>query len=205
MKYRVVGWTDYDGDDVPDSGSRIGYAESQAIIDEIKKQGYLFSGWEHQEGFRTVPVLNDGKKRCFSQRGWGGIMAVAHGYTQPYDYARFTFYESIDGAKVKKPQVGFHASSFIPETDLAEHFTLDVDVPTFRDAQENNPFHLPNAHALRYIHAGDTLTLRSGDSTRTYSVTDIDRTFPSPLEKESNAPIQIIVTYRKGVEGIQIK
>ena len=64
MKYKVVGWTSYDGDDVPDSEGRIGYAECCAIIDAIKEHGYLFSGWDHQEMFDCAPVLNDGKRRC---------------------------------------------------------------------------------------------------------------------------------------------
>ena len=176
MKYRVVGWTDYDGDDVPDSGSRISFAECHAIIDEIKKQGYLFSGWDHQEGWRTVPVLNDGKKRCFSQRGWGGIMAEAYGYTDPYDYSLFTFYESIRPEKVKKPQSGFFPQSFTPETELAEHFTLKVDEALFRAAQANDPLRMKDVEELRYLDAGDTLTLCLEGEALTLLVTKVERT-----------------------------
>ena len=175
MKYRVVGWTDYDGDDVPDSGSRIGYAERHAIIDEIKRNGYLFSGWEHHEGWRTVPVLNDGKKRCFSQRGWGGVMAEAYGCYAPYDYARFTFYESIDERTVKKPSTGFSPRSFTPEGELAESFTLAAEAEVFRLAKENNPFRIDDTDALRYLDAGDTLTLTHGEETLTFFVTDVER------------------------------
>ena len=174
MKYRVVGWTEYDGDDVPDTRGRIGYAECCAVIDDIKANGYLFSGWDHQESLRCVPVLNDGKKRCFSQRGWGGIMAEAYGYTGAYDYSLFTFDESIDPEKVKKPSKGFSSYSFTPETDLCEHFDLTVEEAVFCRATDN-PFRIDETDALRYLDVGDTLTLRFGDESLTLFVTDVDR------------------------------
>lgn len=175
MKYRVVGWTDYDSDIVPEARGRIGYAECCAIIDEIKKHGYLFSGWDHQECLYCVPVLNDGKKRCFSQRGWGGIMAEAYGYTDPYDYSLFTFYESIDPEKVKKPSGGFCSKSFTPETDLCECFSLSVEESVFRRVETENPFYLDETDTLRYLDAGDTLTLCLGDEMLAFSVTGVDR------------------------------
>ena len=102
MKYKVIGWTYYDNNEIIDSGNRIGFAERYAIIDEIRKHKYLFSGWDHQESFEgVVPILNDGRKRCFSQRGWGGVMAEAYGHMKDYDYASFTFYGSLDNSKTK--------------------------------------------------------------------------------------------------------
>lgn len=198
MKYRVVGWTDYDGDDVPDAGSRIGYAERHAIIDEIKRNGYLFSGWEHQEGWRTVPVLNDGKKRCFSQRGWGGVMAEAHGCYAPYDYARFTFYESIDERRVKKPSTGFSPDSFTPEGELAESFTLAAEAEVFHSAKENNPFRINDVDALRYLDAGDTLTLTHGDEAINFFVTDVERERTKLSPEGANEPLPstvVLVTH----------
>ena len=79
MKYKVIGWTYYDDNEILYSGNTIGFAERNAIIDEIRKHRYLFSGWHHQESWEgVVPVLNDGKKRCYSQRGWGGVMAKTY-------------------------------------------------------------------------------------------------------------------------------
>ena len=49
MKYKVIGWTYYDNNEVLDSGNTIGFAERNAIIDEIRKHKYLFTGWHHQE------------------------------------------------------------------------------------------------------------------------------------------------------------
>ena len=101
MKYRVVGWTYYDNSEIFNSGNTIGFAERNAIIDEIRKHKYLFTGWHHQESCEgVVPILNDGKKRCFSQRGWGGVMAEAYECMGNYDYASFSFHQSINKTKI---------------------------------------------------------------------------------------------------------
>ena len=194
MKYRVVGWTEYDGDDVPEARGRIGYAECCAVIDDIKANGYLFTGWDHQESFRCVPVLNDGKKRCFSQRGWGGIMAEAYGYTGPYDYSLFTFDESIDPEKVKKPTRGFYAHGFTPETDLCEHFDLTVEETVFRHAETENPFRIDETDALRYLDVGDTLTLRFGDEALTLFVTGVERTWDI-TRTDDEKELKIVLSY----------
>ena len=112
MKYRVVGWTDYESDEVPETHGCIGFAERNAIIDEIRKNGYLFSGWEHQESWDCVPILNDGKKRTFSQRGWGGLMAEAYGHLGSYDYAAFTFHPMKNG---NLPNDSFDMRSLCPK------------------------------------------------------------------------------------------
>lgn len=85
MKLRVVGWvypyyTFEEGE--------VTWSVRNAIIDEIKKHGYFFSGEAHQD-YACTPVLNNGKKYLFSRRGWGDIMAEAHGYTGCMDYTLF--------------------------------------------------------------------------------------------------------------------
>lgn len=194
MKYRVVGWTEYDGDDVPDTNGHIGYAECSAIVDDIKENSYLFSGWDHQESFCCVPVLNDGKKRCFSQRGWGGIMAEAYGYTGPYDYSLFTFYESIDPEKVKKPRCGFCSCGFTPEVDLSECFSLAVDEAVFRRAEMDDPFRIDETEALRYLDVGDTLTLEFGNEALTLFVTGIERNWDI-TRTDSEKRCEIVISY----------
>ena len=126
MKYRVIGWTNYDDESVPDKAGCLGFAERNAIIDDIRKNGYLFSGWDHQEMWDCTPILNDGKKRCYSQRSWGGIMAEAYGDMGDYDYALYTFSESIKREKCVRPR-GFRLDGFTPETDLNEHFEIAVE------------------------------------------------------------------------------
>ena len=100
MKYKVIGWTYYEDDTVLSYDGDDSFAQRNAIIDEIRKHKYRFSGWHHQESWENcVPILNDGRKRLFSQRGWGGIMAEAYGQLGDYDYATFTFRQSIDSKK----------------------------------------------------------------------------------------------------------
>ena len=192
MKYRVVGWTDYDGDDAPDSGSPIGFAERHAIVDDIKKNGYLFTGWDHEERWGCTPVLNDGKKRCFSQRGFGGVMAEAHGETEPYAYARYTFMESITQRIL--PKTEYDPRHFTPETELAEHLSLAVDGETVQRARGQNPILLPDDPALRYLDAGDTLTLSHNGDALTVLVTDVDRRL-AKKEDGVPTPITLLVTY----------
>lgn len=197
MKYRVVGWTDYESDEVPEAHGCIGFAERNAIIDEIRKNGYLFSGWEHQESWDCVPILNDGKKRTFSQRGWGCLMAEAYGHLGSYDYAAFTFHPMKNG---KLPNDSFDIAEFVPETDLNEHFEVEVDDGIFALSQKRNPFFLDDLNALRYIDAGDTLTLRCGDRSADFLVCDINRnrnTGRKSAEYTINTKFKIVVTYRK--------
>ena len=102
MKYKVIGWTYYENYEILDSNKTIGFAERNAIIDEIRKHKYLFSGWHHQESWDgVVPILNDGRKRCFSQRGWGGVMAEAYGEMGDFDYARYAFYDHANPSDLK--------------------------------------------------------------------------------------------------------
>ena len=43
MKYRVVGWTEYDNPNVPMESCSP--AAMQAILRDIRENGYLFTGW----------------------------------------------------------------------------------------------------------------------------------------------------------------
>ena len=197
MKYRVVGWTSYDDESTPDSTGSIGFAERNAIIDDIKANGYLFSGYDHQEMWDCAPVLNDGKKRCFSQRGWGGVMAEAHGYFGAYDYSLFTF--GVNESHVKRPKNYFISDDFTPEESLSEHFEIEVDEGIFALAEGRNPFFLPDLPELRSIDAGDTLTLRHGEKTAHFSrITDINRNLNTTRESypyRIDTKYKIIVTY----------
>lgn len=204
MKYRVVGWTSYDDASVEDSSGRIGFAEQNAIIDDIKANGYLFSGYDHQELWDCAPVLNDGKRRCFTQRGWGGVMAKAHGYFGDYDYSLFAF--GINEEYAKYPKQPFCAEDFTPEENLAEHFEIEVSEEIFAFACANITFFLPDIEALRFIDAGDTLTLRAGEKSASFAVADIGR---SPADDgalyKTDTKYKISVTYRAEEEIMNIK
>jgi len=173
MKYRVVGWSYYDDMEFEYKEGAT-YTERNAIIDEIRRKGYKFTGFDHQETFDCAPVLNDGKMRNFSQRSWGGIMAEAHGYTGKFDYSYFT-YPPL-GAESVFPHDTTDWSAFVPETDLNEEITVTVDEPFFRRAIARNPFPLPDANELRYLDSGDTLTLVCGDGRVSFKVRDLERT-----------------------------
>ena len=176
MKYRVVGWTYYEDTEILDSGNTIGFAERNAIIDEIRKRKYLFSGWHHQESWDgVVPILNDGRKRCYSQRGWGGVMAEAYNHMKDYDYASFTFYQSIPGDKLRFAPNDFNIYEFEPEAVENEHFRVNVSKELFEIARVSNPFYLEDLKELRYIDHDDIITLVYNDEELTFVVKDIDR------------------------------
>lgn len=176
MKYKVIGWTYYEDYDIPFSDDTIGFAERHAIVDEIKKHGYLFSGWDHQESWlNCVPVLNDGKKRGFSQRGWGGVMAEANDEFGDYDYSIYTFHQSIKKSACRYPKTGFSPDDFVSEPLENEHFDVDVSPELFQIAQKRNPFYLEDEPSLRFLDTNDTLTLHCNGQTLTFLVGDVDR------------------------------
>ena len=170
MKLRVVGWTYYD-DDLPQGENC--WSARYAVIDEIKKHGYLFSGWSHQECQRCAPVMNDGKLYCFSQRGWGSVMAEAHGYTGRMDYALFTFVGSLESEI--RPTNAYAEDEFVPEIDLNERFELEVEQHVFESAQQSHEIKLDDLPQLRYLDIGDTLALTCNQKTIEYTVEDVDR------------------------------
>lgn len=147
-----------------------------ATVDEIKKHGYSFSGWSHQECQRCAPVFNNGKMLRCSQRGWGGVMAEAHGYTGRMDYTMYAF--MVDPKQLDseiRPEKEFNESRFHPEVDLNERFELAVSQEIFEGAQNGGEIKVDDLPELRYLDIGDTLALVCGEKTAEYTVTDLDR------------------------------
>ncbi len=89
MKLKVIGWTHYEDTRFPEG--EYSHAAEAAIIAAICECGFEFTGWHHQEALYGAPVLNDGCIYRYSQRGWGRVMAEAHGMTAPMDYAYYAF------------------------------------------------------------------------------------------------------------------
>lgn len=83
--YKVIGWTDWDGDDYPVNKGSV--AADLAVIECIRKNGYAFGGDSHQNKKVCCPVLNGGTKMRYSMRGWGSIMASAFDIDDPKGYA----------------------------------------------------------------------------------------------------------------------
>lgn len=179
MKLRVVDWVDYDDYDMPEG--TIGWAARNAIIDDIRKHKYLFSGWAHQEGYRCTPLLNDGKIYRFSQRGWGDIMAEAHGEEGKMSYASYAF--MMDRKFEKRPdRRAMFTGDF--ETDLNETFKVETSADAFESAQRENKIVFDNFEKLRYLDEGDTLVLSSNGETKTYLVTGVERSRDNTVEDE---------------------
>jgi len=181
MKYRIIGWTDYDNSRVHFKEQTI--AKRNVVIDEIRKNGYTFTGEEFQECDGCVPVFNDGTKLYCSRRGWGGIMAEAHGYNgNPYDYALFT--DLYPGDENIRPTDGYDSEQFKKPEDLVESITIEVEnAELFSDFERGKPVKFfvgkddKIISALRYLDSGDTLCLIFGDRKvgRVVNTVDFDK------------------------------
>ena len=168
MKYRIVGWTYYENFEV--EAEDASYAATNVVMDEIKKKGYCFSGWAHQEMMRGVPVFNDGKKRLFSARTFGGVMANAHGYDGPMDYSLFAF--QLKKESMPPSAEEFFEYKFTPETDLNEEFVIEVSEEVLQKVMETGAYVCEECEQLKYVDAGDTLTLKCGEKTHSKKVID---------------------------------
>ena len=172
MKYRVVGWTYFEDDEIEgvDCNS---FAARNAIIDDVRANKYFFSGFDHQEMWNCTPVLNDGKKRLFSQRGWGGVMAEAYNHNGQYDYSLFAF--GTQPGSSSYPCDEFNKEEFIPEENLNETFEIEVPQDIFELAKTKNPFFMDDLQELRYLDKNDTLILKYQNDELTLKIADIDR------------------------------
>lgn len=188
MKLRVVDWVDYD-DDYPESDR--GWAARNAVIDDIRKHGYSFSGWAHQEGYRCAPLLNDGTICRYSQRGWGDVMAEANGEMGAMDYVDFAF--MMDRSLEKRPD---RRPEYFgdPESDLNEAFALEVSADAFESARRDGKIILESYDSLRYLYKGDSLTLSCGGEKAEYIVTDVYRTRDKEEKNEDKFVLNVFLS-----------
>lgn len=191
MKLRVVAWCDYD-EELPCGDN--GWAAHNAIIDNIQANGYDFFGMAHVDGSNCTPLLNDGKKYCFSQQGWSDLMTEAHRFYDAKDYADYYIPDRIDeyfgGSKLNKHRPQYtNISKVVAEKDLNETIEISVSQKQFdraakkgdlryddfyRAVNEGKPYY-PDCDKLRYVYKGDTLVLVCNDQRATYLVTDAER------------------------------
>lgn len=172
MKYRVVGWTEYDDTSVDEADCS--EAAYQAILADIREHGYDFSGWDHQESINGAPVLNDGCKRLFSQRGFGGLMAEAHGNRSRMGYSIYAFRYNPEDVWVMPPIERSFDFDFVPEEDLNETITATVDDEALA-AAATGKVTLPNLPELTYLDEGDTLVLTAPAGSASFLVKEITR------------------------------
>ena len=201
MKLRVVGWVAPYA--VTEQGEAT-WAVRNAIIDEIRKHGYEFSGPTHGESGCT-PVLNNGKKYLFSTRGWADLMAEAHGHTGSMDYMIYymptypksekcpdTTLNEFDYVSVEdmNETITFHygdseeeyrnellnTAKFLKiETDLNERFELKVVKEVLDSANGKGKIVVPVLPELRYLDSGDTLAFYCDGATAEFIVEDVER------------------------------
>ncbi len=102
----VIGWTSFDsecqGICVEEKGLLLDALN--ATIRAIRENEYIFSGETHQNGFRTVPVFDNGKCLRSSMRAWGMLMSFA--YTgEDKSYMDFYMDQAIDEEKLPEEEV----------------------------------------------------------------------------------------------------
>jgi hypothetical protein len=92
MQIKVISWREYGLYDECEHDD----AHIQAIINEIVKHKYCFSGVDHQNHEFGVPEFNDDTVGKFTQKEWGSLMAAAWNKIDPStDYDMFDFAYNI--------------------------------------------------------------------------------------------------------------
>ena len=128
MKYEVIGWT-YGGTQVYPQHKCITACVDAAIIKEIRRHGYFFGGDVHEN---YCPVLNDGTYVSYSWRGWGRIMALAHGNEDELGYMIAYMDDLIDPAVRKRPERGkVDNSRIVSKETLTETFVMPLNDDMF--------------------------------------------------------------------------
>ncbi len=171
MKYRVIGWTDYDNDLFQDG--ELSDAVMYAISDDIRENGYFFSGFDHQERLYGAPVLNDGKRRTFSQRGFGAVMAMAYDTEGDYAYSLYAF--AVKPEMCRMPSIEAEVG-YKPDCDLTEDFEIELGVAEYEVAKDSHEITFEDIDYFRMIDRGDRLHLLVGGERHRYNVISAERT-----------------------------
>ena len=116
-KLKIVGWTSFECE-YPSKNIESEEVREivQLIGDEVVRNGYAFSGQEHQNALTGVPVFSDGTCLRASMRAWGQIMAAIYSAVEGLDLSYMDFY--MDSYK---------------ETVLPEVQVVNVDVGYVED------------------------------------------------------------------------
>ena len=171
MKYKVIGWTDYDNSLFSDG--ELSDAAVNAIVDDIRENGYLFSGFDHQERLYGAPVLNDGKRRVFSQRGFGAVMAMAYAEEGDYAYSLYSF--AVKPDRCKMPDIDAEVG-YKPDYDLTEDFEIELGVAEYEAALASSEITVDDRDYLRMIDHGDRLHLLVVGECHIHNVISAERT-----------------------------
>ena len=214
MKIKVIGWTDWEDNDYDDGV--IDRAAYNAILQNMRENGYFFTGWHHQEDFTCAPVLNDGKIRRFTQRSWGGLIADLKGLKGRYSYAAYAFDFGESDGFVKPKFKEISESDVLSGAELSENYEIKVRSDVLRRIKTKEEMKLADLPEYNYMAEGDTVKLISKSETCRFIITsfstekklpkrDIDKylymTYLMNNEKEEkaisekyeNAPTELIL------------
>lgn len=77
---KVTGWTNWDDQNYDEFYGTVAAENEvmQAVVDEIRKHGYKFTGEYHQYGDYGAPIIDGKWKYTLGQRRWGHVMVRAY-------------------------------------------------------------------------------------------------------------------------------
>ncbi len=159
MKVKVVGWGIYG--DMEFNGSMRSDAADAAVIDCIKKNGYLFNAPLHQsEDVPCAPIMSDGTMYRCNARSFGILMAMAHGVEEKYAVPHFVNHIPSDKEKLPAHRMCaeecIEVCAALPE-DCSESFVIDSRLTPF--IIEGDKLYMIDDPSLRYAARGDTVTV----------------------------------------------
>ena len=125
----IVGWTDFECE-YP--SKNVEGLEVRTIVqligDECVKNGYCFSGQDHQNAATGVPVFSDGTCLRASMRAWGQIMAAIFSAVEGINLSYMDFYMSLGDESVLPEE-----NDFDVEVGEVEETTWGLTCPQDRD------------------------------------------------------------------------
>lgn len=135
MKYKIVGWTDYDNEEFKEM---VNFTHNAylTLIREIREQGYTISGYDHQEN-GWVPIFNTGEIIRMTQRGWGGIMADVIQFEQKNGY-EYSIY-GVGGAVMGYNDESIYLKDdidFPNIEDICDTYKIVISEKTFNNYQD---------------------------------------------------------------------
>ena len=100
----IIGYSSYDNSEfLPMKDEEFNDKMIDMIVDDIKKNGYFYTGEDQQDNPDCCPVFSNYRIMRFSRRGFGFIMARACGYEDKMAYSLFMDRFMINSKKKKFP------------------------------------------------------------------------------------------------------
>ena len=112
------------------------------------------------------------KKRTFSEREWGGLMASIH---QDFDYVTYAYADFDDVITEVLPDESLEIKGKVlnVENNLCEELIIKVDEDTFNQALSELVIHEFKNQNNRYLEVSDTVTIISMNQQKSFIVKDI--------------------------------